>query len=336
MEDAHLENFKSGNIQNTNKSLALAFGVELAIDHLHQSAEAAFVQTFSQGIQTVLYLFCGSGLVYPFSAGLHSWLQQAFCKGIDRYSQNMADALGLGHVGEPSILAPAPLRNDIEIANVQHGSNGPQNGYLLALREAHDVEGLHQGSELVQVVHPRDRVVAILCVVPAFRAAFAEQEHLAHLTAGAAEELVEDMVVPFVAVLPHHPALFEEIPIDKGTRNLARPSEFDAYELSESRRVVVAKGLGVPKGFEDGIRLEDLILEGSELFGGAVVDGHGRKVLYNLFGVLGFSRTGLSAVCTLAFHRQLAELGETDVTKMLWFSLSSSIFRNARSVTANM
>ena len=293
--DAHLENFKSSNIQNTDESLALAFGVEFTINHLHQSAEAAFVQAFGQGVQTVLYLLCGSGLVDPFSAGLHSWLQQALCKGIDRYSQNMANALGLSHVGEPGVLAPAPLRNDIEIANVQHGSNGPQNGNLLVLREAHDVEGLHQGSELVEIVHSRDGVVAVLCVVPAFRAAFAEQKHLAHLTAGAAEKLVEDMVVPFVAILPHHPALFEEIPIDKGTRNLARTGEFDAYELSEPRRIVVAKGLGVAKGFEDGVRLEDLVLEGSELFGGAVVDGHGRKVLYDLFGVLGFACTGLSA-----------------------------------------
>jgi hypothetical protein len=79
------------------------------------------------------------------------------------------------------------------------------------------------------------------------------------------------MVIPLIPILPNNSAFFEKIPIDKGTGNLTRPGKFDADKLSESGRIVVAQGLGISKGFEYRICLEDLIFQCSKLLRRAVV-----------------------------------------------------------------
>ena len=52
----------------------------------------------------------------------------------------------------------------------------------------------------------------------------------------------------------HNPGLLEQVPINISTANGSVSSEFNAYEFSESRGIVVANGLGVSESFQNWIR----------------------------------------------------------------------------------
>jgi len=87
--------------------------------------------------------------------------------------------------------------------------------------------------------------------------------------------------------------------VDVATDDLAITAELDLDELSEAGGVVVPDGLGVTEGLEEGVGLDDLLLEdtsaglvrGTEGSGGT---GDGGEVLDDLLGVLGLSGTRLS------------------------------------------
>ena len=86
--------------------------------------------------------------------------------------------------------------------------------------------------------------------------------------------------------------LFEEVVADVAANRVARVIELDLKVLAESRRVVVAKRLGVAKGLQQRVRLEDLLLD---LDDASRLAAHGRHVLHDLFGGLRLSGAALAA-----------------------------------------
>ena len=108
-------------------------------------------------------------------------------------------------------------------------------------------------------------------------------------------QVVEDVIRPLLRLLVGDPGLFQQVDLHVGPRQLSRLVEVDADELAEARAVVVPHGLGVAKGLQDGVRLDDLVLERDlslqRLPGGA----HAGKVPDDLLGVLRLACSGLSA-----------------------------------------
>lgn len=60
-------------------------------------------------------------------------------------------------------------------------------------------------------------------------------------------------------------ALLEEVPVDIRAGNASIGYKANPYELAEPTGVVILGGLGITKGFEDRIRLKDLLLEEAKL-----------------------------------------------------------------------
>ena len=105
--------------------------------------------------------------------------------------------------------------------------------------------------------------------------------------------------------------------VNVATNDLSVTAELDLDELSETGGVVVPDGLGVSERLEEGVGLDDLLLEdtGSGLVGGSKGTGgtgNGGEVLNNLLGVLGLSSTALTSdqkrLVLLVYLRMNAEV----------------------------
>lgn len=74
--------------------------------------------------------------------------------------------------------------------------------------------------------------------------------------------------------------LLEEVGEDFGSADVVAGVEVDLEELAKATGVVVAKGLGIAKGLQQGIGLEDLVLN-------AMTSRHLGKELHCLLGGFG-------------------------------------------------
>jgi hypothetical protein len=99
----------------------------------------------------------------------------------------------------------------------------------------------------------------MLGVVEVFYFQAVQKELSLHLLVGTAEKLVEDMVVALVGVDSHYSRLFQEIPVDIRSCDLAGARKLDPNEFTEPGRIVIPHRLGVAKRFEDGICAQDLL-----------------------------------------------------------------------------
>lgn len=111
------------------------------------------------------------------------------------------------------------------------------------------------------------------------------------LLIGTSKQLKEDVEVALVLAPSRHPRLLEQVVVDVGSSNGSNGIEEDPDELAlytaraltscragvgtpqthETRRVVVLDGLSVSKRFQDGVGLEDLSFELTELLPGSLV-----------------------------------------------------------------
>ena len=115
-------------------------------------------------------------------------------------------------------------------------------------------------------------------------------------------QVVEDVVRPLLRLLVGDPGLFQQVDLHVGPRQLSRLVEVDPDELAEARAVVVPHGLGVAKRLQDGVRLDDLVLERGlalqRLTGGA----HACKVGDDLLRVFGLASARLPAFTEKEFQ----------------------------------
>ena len=77
------------------------------------------------------------------------------------------------------------------------------------------------------------------------------------------EELVEDVEVALVGLLPDQPALLQQVVVDARRLDLALRVEVDLHPLAEPGRVVVPQRLGIPKRLQHRVRHQDLVLHGT-------------------------------------------------------------------------
>ncbi len=57
--------------------------------------------------------------------------------------------------------------------------------------------------------------------------------------------------------------LLQQIRLDEGTCELKQPirRELELHKLAESGRIVVSQCLGIPKGFQDGVLLDQTVVQ---------------------------------------------------------------------------
>ena len=108
-------------------------------------------------------------------------------------------------------------------------------------------------------------------------------------------QVVEDVIRPLLRLLVGDPRLFQQIHLHVGPRQLPRLVEVDPDELAEARAVVVPHGLGVAEGLQDGVCLDDLILERDLALQGLAGGAHAGKVPNDLLRVFRLASAGLSA-----------------------------------------
>merc|ERR1719393_51626 len=172
---------------------------------------------------------------------------------------------------------------------------------LLLLCEAKDVEGVLGVEKLLVVVDGVDLGLAlghvdVVVDVSGDEALGAETAGTDVVTVGL-EQLVEDVVGPLDLLLLGDTGLLEQVGHDVTTAELSAGSEVDSDELTETRRVVVPRGLGVAVGLQDGVGSHNLVLKGDLLgflLGTSSSSGHHGQVGDHLLGVLGLSGTRLT------------------------------------------
>ena len=113
-------------------------------------------------------------------------------------------------------------------------------------------------------------------------------------------EEVEDVVGPLVGGLVGHTGLLKEIGLNISSSHLAHVVEPDTDELSKPGGVVIPHGLGVAVGLQDGVGLDDLVLQRGflllaflHLLASAGTDEG--EVGDDLLGVLGLPGPGLAS-----------------------------------------
>jgi hypothetical protein len=120
-----------------------------------------------------------------------------------------------------------------------------------------------------------------------------------HLPVCTTQQLVKDMVIAFVGIDPYDSRLFQEVPIDECSSNLARSGQFNPDEFSEPGRIVIADGLSIAKSFKNWVCSENLLgkvryLPSCRLCSWSIGRCDGGKVLDDLFRILCLAGTGLA------------------------------------------
>jgi hypothetical protein len=118
-------------------------------------------------------------------------------------------------------------------------------------------------------------------------------------------KLVENVEIPFIQNLAHHPTLLQQIIIDIRAYRLALRVELNLQVLPKPRRIIIPQRLRVSKGLEQWIRRQDHVLD--LLDGGVGAAGDIGDVLhYPLcgFGLPGatFTRDDDALVLSVGLH----------------------------------
>ena len=99
-------------------------------------------------------------------------------------------------------------------------------------------------------------------------------------------QVVEDVIRPLLRLLVGDPGLFQQVDLHVGPRQLSGLVEVDPDELAEARAVVVPHGLGVAERLQNGVRLDDLVLERGLALQCLAGGGHASEVPDDLLRIL--------------------------------------------------
>lgn len=104
----------------------------------------------------------------------------------------------------------------------------------------------------------------------------------------ARDQLIEDVEVALSCGLGHDARLLQQIVEDVATDGSTLVVELNVHVLAKARGVVIAVRLGIAKGLQHGIALQQLILDALD---GGLVSGTGGNILQDLLGCLRLAGT---------------------------------------------
>jgi len=289
-EGVLLKDFKTGNIEDTNERLGSLL-VEDLVGTLDDPEEESSEDGLGQGISGVSSLLDSEVSLDELSSGLDSGLAESLLElGWVDGKELGSDFEGL-LVGDGRSFSESLSEGDV--SNVEDGHDDLEDGVLLVLGDTADLHGDLGVIELLGVVESVDagatRVVQVGELLRGH-----DNEGVLLLGVGTSQELVEDVEVTLSLSLVNDSGLLEQVNLKAGSRNETRSVELKSDEFTETRRVVVLVRLGVTKGFEHGIELDQLVFEGSLL--SSATTGDVGNVLNDLLGVFSLTSTRLSTI----------------------------------------
>lgn len=96
------------------------------------------------------------------------------------------------------------------------------------------------------------------------------------------------MIISLLGILRNNSRFFQQVLLDLGTLDHATVVKVDVNVLAEPGRVVITDGFGVTERFQNGVRLENLLLDPR------VLPTDRRQVLQDQLCTLGLARAGLT------------------------------------------
>mmetsp|Transcript_33071 Transcript_33071/g.93601 ORF Transcript_33071/g.93601 Transcript_33071/m.93601 type:complete len:262 (-) Transcript_33071:524-1309(-) len=186
-----------------------------------------------------------------------------------------------------------PQLLELDVSQPHHGRHQLEEGRLFLRIDAHLVHGRLHVAKLGFVVHPIDYAAARGAEVLKVLRVVRQVPRLALLLRGAGHELVEDVIRPLPLALLHHTTLLKEIGANAGPGN-GPPVEEYVDQLAKARRVIVPERFGVAEALQDGVGLEDAVLN-------ARAARQPRQVLHHNLGGLRLAGSRLSR-----YHHRLA------------------------------
>mmetsp|Transcript_26108 Transcript_26108/g.57150 ORF Transcript_26108/g.57150 Transcript_26108/m.57150 type:complete len:202 (+) Transcript_26108:1371-1976(+) len=174
------------------------------------------------------------------------------------------------------------------------------------LAEAHNPQGIAKPLEVLLISFLELNVPSplvfclVLCDFAGFRVAAQDDVLLLttelplgeFLFSKSAQHLIEAVVAPLQVAVRHHPGTFQQIRRHPSINQCARLVKEDAIVLAKARGIVVPHGHGIAKGLQDGLCLQDPLLD---LRGDAAAGArHKAQVLHHNLGGLSFSCTALT------------------------------------------
>mmetsp|Transcript_23261 Transcript_23261/g.36267 ORF Transcript_23261/g.36267 Transcript_23261/m.36267 type:complete len:284 (+) Transcript_23261:2190-3041(+) len=141
-----------------------------------------------------------------------------------------------------------------------------------------------------------------------------ESKRITHLLVSTSQQLVKSMVRSLSWLGNHHSRFLQQI-IGNVTTSRVTPSiELDFEIFSETRGVVISKGLSVTEGFQQGIRLQDHTLNEFDTLRRT---RHSSNIFHNQLGrhslsSTRFPRNNDTLVHTLSLHHPVGFLGQSE------------------------
>jgi hypothetical protein len=276
-ERVELENFETGNIQNTDEMFSS--DVQGLVNSRDDPQEESVVESSAKSVTRLRGQ--ERGLVDLYSLVTHN---------TERLDDGSGQ-LGGGDLEEFSGLVDGSHVNnggrfvslEGNVTQVQDGGNDTENQVSLVLSETKSGQGGEGSLEFtlfVQRFNLGGVVIRDVLVVTGV----SQTEGVT--SREASEELVEDVEVTFAFSLVGNTRLLEQVGYNGSSGDLTRLSEGDLDEFTETRRVIVLGGLGVTKSFEKRISLDKLFLELTVTSISSQVTGNSSQILDDLFGVL--------------------------------------------------
>merc|ERR1712223_2278739 len=289
-----LEDLEAGNVKHSAEVGLLQGGVNKGIvTLLNQPLEDAVKDGPGNATDGVGRLLAGLTLHHPLGSDLDH------LERVDLERSGDLSWEGVRSDGLTLSLVVTTLGLELN-ASVAHNAGSQHVAVeLLFGAEAKDVERVLSVLELLVIIDGVDLGLTLgdidVVVDVGRHEALGTETSLANAVSVRLEQLVEDVVGPLDLLLLGDTGLLEQVGHDVTTTELSAGGEVDTDELTETRGVVVPRGLGVAVGLQDGVGGHDLVLKGDLLLGFlATSSGHHGQVGDHLLGVLGLASTRLA------------------------------------------
>ena len=265
LKSVELENFETGNIQNTNEESTLNIGGQGTINDFYEPVEKAAKNGLGKGTERIDTLLDGLTLDDVFCTDLdfrraHGF--EVFVLVDAKKSSNLSSSflclwssLWLG-------LLLTGLLLEGNITGMHNSSSNHVNSVLLALIEAQNIKRLISGLKLDLIINRLD--FDLTQGAPAVIIGIGRNgAHFINFWLVTGTNLVKDVKAALGLQLEGNSRLFKQISVNITRGENTARVEVNSDKFTESRRVVITDCFGITIGFHGGVGGNNLILKGT-------------------------------------------------------------------------
>merc|ERR1719323_1571537 len=296
------KDLKTSNIQDSAEVGFLQSRInESGVTFVNQPLEETVKDSSGNTSHSIGRLLTSLTLGHPFSSDLDPGLAESLDHGSRVDSTESCSLASEGVRSNLLTLSLVITTLGLELNTTEgHDSSSEHVAVpLLLLSKSKNIEGILSVLQLLVVINGVDLGLTlgdIGVVVDVIREAALLLHTLTNTITILLDELVEDVVGSLHLLLLSDTRLLQQIRHNVATSQLARGSEVDTDELSETGRVVVPGGLGITIGLKNGVGGHNLVLKRDLLLRLlARASGDHGKIGDDLLGVLSLSGSRLSS-----------------------------------------